>query len=189
MKEKVNILTKKMKELDKRLFVGYTFVEYDDNCIALKFIDDSKGDWYLGKYYFDDNSFEKISKGIAPDLYDELEKYFDNFKELCKELFEGGDKMEEEKNIEVTNLDELQELLSDSKKLLCKLQSKIDEINNWKPNLIEMLKEDNDLEDTYTSIEFDHKNKKSWLIDEEMSKKLKFKYIVNIVDKNGKSIL
>lgn len=62
-----------------------------------------------------------------------IKKYEEAFKDKCKELFEGDNKMEEQKIIEVTNLDELQKLLSDSKKLVCKLQSKIDKINNWQP--------------------------------------------------------
>lgn len=149
MDNKIEVLNKKMKELDGRLFVGYTFIEYDDSGIALKFIDNDKEDWYLGKYYFDDNTFEKTPKGIAPDLYDELAKYFDNFKELCKELFEGDNKMEEQKIIEVTNLDELQKLLSDSKKLVCKLQSKIDKINNWRPEYKEKEEDKIDILDEY----------------------------------------
>lgn len=133
MDDKVEVLNKKMKELDERLFVDYLFIKNDG--VALKFIDSEGIKWFLGKYFFSSKIFEKvdIGWGVSPELYYGLAKYFDNFKELCKELFEGDNKIEEQKIIEVTNLDTLQKLLNDSRKLVCKLQSKIDKINNWKP--------------------------------------------------------
>lgn len=133
MKNKIKVLEKYMKNLDNRLFIEYF---EDTQEISLKY-EENGGIWWLTTYYLENNNFGISPKGLAPDSYDKLVEYCDDFRKICKKLFHGENEMEILENIEVTNLDELQKLLSDSKRLVCKLQSKIDKINEWQPEIKE----------------------------------------------------
>lgn len=95
MKDKIKFLNKKMKDLDKRLFVtAKTEIKKTIKHITLRFEEDNSY-WVLGKYYLEEDIYEKFEQGPAPDSYNELEKYFDNFKGLCKKLFKGYNEIEE----------------------------------------------------------------------------------------------
>lgn len=68
-----------------------------------------------------------------------IKKYEEAFKDKCKELFEGDNEMNEQKNIEATNLDELEELINKASELSLKarntmytLDETIEEIKRWK---------------------------------------------------------
>lgn len=78
-----------------------------------------------------------------------VNKHDNNKDKKEKQKFEGKSNMENKKNIKITNLDELQKLLSDSQKLVSELQRKINKINNWQPKYKEKEEDKIDILDKY----------------------------------------
>lgn len=135
MESKIEILHDYMKSLDDRFYVVK-----DQGDVDLYFTGSDERDFIVA--YIHEGYLEEPVIGEAPkDVFKELSQYKYVFLKKYNELFnEGENEMKDEKNIEVTNLDELQKFINEASELsnkvknnMFKLNVKIEEIKLWRP--------------------------------------------------------